>query len=42
MLPGFLLKKMIMGNFKVEEVDPDAADAIDFMVERVGLFLTVV
>ncbi|XP_065672762.1 maspardin isoform X2 [Hydra vulgaris] len=34
MLPGFLLKKMIMGNFQIEDVDPDTADAIDFMVER--------
>jgi len=34
MLPGFLLKKMIMDNFQVNEVDPDVADAIDFMVER--------
>ena len=35
---GFLLKKMIMDNFQVSEVDPDVADAIDFMVERVSLF----
>lgn len=34
LLPGFLLKKMIMDNFQVNEVDPDVADAIDFMVER--------
>jgi len=33
-MPGFLLKKMIMDNFQVDEVDPDVADAIDFMVER--------
>lgn len=33
-LPGFVLKKMIMDNLQVDEVDPDVADAIDFMVER--------
>jgi len=36
MLPGFVLKKMIMDNFISGEVDPDTADAIDFMVERVS------
>lgn len=35
LLPGFVLKKMIMDNFQVDQVDPDVADAIDFMVERV-------
>lgn len=25
-----------MDNFQVDQVDPDVADAIDFMVERVG------
>lgn len=34
MLPGFILKKMIMDNFSSHEVDPDVADGIDFMVER--------
>lgn len=34
LLPGFLLKKMIMDNLQINEVDPDVADAIDFMVER--------
>ena len=38
MLPGFVLKKMIMDNFQSSQVDPDVADGIDFMVERVGLF----
>lgn len=35
LLPGFILKKMIMDNFQSSEVDPDVADGIDFMVERV-------
>lgn len=26
---------MIMDNLQINEVDPDVADAIDFMVERV-------
>lgn len=39
MLPGFVLKKMIMDNFQSSQVEPDVADGIDFMVERVGLFI---
>ena len=39
MLPGFVLKKMIMDNFISGEVDPDTADAIDFMVERVSYLI---
>ena len=35
LLPGFLLKKMIMDNFSSEEVDPDIADSVDFLVEKV-------
>ncbi|XP_065059614.1 maspardin-like [Rhopilema esculentum] len=34
LLPGFVLKKMIMDNFSSEEVDPDIADSTDFLVER--------
>ena len=37
LLPGFVLKKMIMDNFSSEEVDPDIADSTDFLVERVGI-----
>lgn len=33
-MPAFVLKKMIMNNFTVQEVDEDIADSIDFMVER--------
>ncbi len=36
LLPGFVLKKMIMDNFSSEEVDPDIADSIDFLVEKVS------
>eukprot|EP00794_Sanderia_malayensis_P009862 gene9861-10872_t len=34
LLPGFVLKKMIIDNFSTEEMDPDIADSIDFLVER--------
>lgn len=36
MTPALILKRMIMGNFVCDKVDPDIVDAIDFMVERVG------
>ena len=35
LLPGFVLKKMIMDNFSTEAIDPDIADSIDFLVEKV-------
>ncbi|KAJ8930460.1 hypothetical protein NQ314_016742 [Rhamnusium bicolor] len=35
-LPALVLKRMIMGNFTSEKVDPDMIEAIDFMVERVS------
>jgi len=34
MLPAIVLKKMVMGNFGSEKMDPDVADAVDFMVEK--------
>ncbi|CAH1364990.1 unnamed protein product [Tenebrio molitor] len=34
MLPGLVLKRMIMGNFGSDKVDPGMVEAIDFMVER--------
>lgn len=36
-LPGLVLKRMVMGNFSSGKVDPDMVEAIDFMVERVSL-----
>ena len=36
MMPALFLKKMVMGNFDKGRVDPEIADSIDFMVERVG------
>ena len=36
MMPALFLKKMVMGNFDKGLVDPEIADSIDFMVERVG------
>ena len=39
MLPSMVLKKMVMGNFNNEAMDPDVADSIDFMVEKVFLKL---
>mgnify|MGYP005984935619 FL=1 len=35
MLPGLVLKRMLMSNFGAEKVDPEMVEAIDFMVERV-------
>ena len=37
-MPGFMLKRMVMGNFTAAEVDPDIADSIDFLVEKVFSF----
>ncbi|XP_044264738.1 maspardin-like [Tribolium madens] len=34
MLPGLVLKRMIMSNFGSAKVDPEMVEAIDFMVER--------
>lgn len=36
LMPAFLLKKIVLGNFAKGPVDPKMADAIDFMVDRVG------
>ncbi|GJQ80235.1 hypothetical protein Trydic_g23809 [Trypoxylus dichotomus] len=33
-MPALVLKRMVMGNFSTDKVDPDIVDAIDFMVER--------
>ncbi|GLV40383.1 hypothetical protein CBL_04183 [Carabus blaptoides fortunei] len=33
-LPALVLKRMVMGNFSSEKVDPEIVEAIDFMVER--------
>lgn len=38
-LPSLVLKKMVMGNFTTEKVDGEIVEAIDFMVERVWIFL---
>ncbi|XP_067873760.1 maspardin isoform X2 [Heterodontus francisci] len=34
LMPGFMLKKIVLGNFTTGLVDPKMADAIDFMVDR--------
>uniref|UniRef100_A0A3B3UXR6 Maspardin n=1 Tax=Poecilia latipinna TaxID=48699 RepID=A0A3B3UXR6_9TELE len=34
LMPAFLLKKIVLGNFAKGPVDPKMADAIDFMVDR--------
>lgn len=39
LLPSLVLKRMIMGNFGSEKVDSEMVDAIDFMVERVSIFM---
>ncbi|XP_050971974.1 maspardin isoform X2 [Labeo rohita] len=35
LMPAFMLKKIVLGNFAKGPVDPKMADAIDFMVDRV-------
>ena len=37
LMPSFMLKKIVLGNFSSGPVDPMMADAIDFMVDRVRL-----
>ena len=44
MMPALFLKKMVMGNFDKSLTDPEIADSIDFLVEKVtqnikGIFL---
>ncbi|XP_077988970.1 maspardin-like isoform X2 [Glandiceps talaboti] len=34
LVPAFVLKRMVMGNFNTKLTDGDMADSIDFMVER--------
>ncbi|XP_048829605.1 maspardin-like [Brienomyrus brachyistius] len=34
LMPAFMLKKIVLGNFGSGPVDPEIADAIDFMVDR--------
>ncbi|XP_023568416.1 maspardin [Octodon degus] len=34
LMPAFMLKKIVLGNFSSGPVDPVMADAIDFMVDR--------
>lgn len=36
LMPAFMLKKIVLGNFASGPVDPEMADGIDFMVDRVG------
>lgn len=40
-LPALVLKRMLMGNFVSNKVDRDIVEAIDFMVERVRNFNTL-
>lgn len=37
LMPAFMLKKIVLGNFASGPVDPEMADGIDFMVDRVGV-----
>ena len=37
LMPSFMLKKIVIGNFSSGPVDPMMADAIDFMVDRVRI-----
>lgn len=36
LMPAFMLKKIVLGNFAKGPVDSKMADAIDFMVDRVS------
>jgi len=37
MLPAMVLKKMVMTSFSHQKLmDPDVADSVDFMVEKVN------
>ena len=36
MMPAFLLKRQIMMNLPCENLEPEVANSIDFMVERVN------
>lgn len=38
MMPGMMLKKMVMGGFDRGLMDADIADAMDFIVESVSGF----
>lgn len=40
LMPAFMLKKIVLGNFAKGPVDSKMADAIDFMVDRVSAALT--
>lgn len=42
LLPSMVLKKMVMGNFSTSTSDPLIVNAIDFMVERVNIFLLLI
>lgn len=37
LMPAFMLKKIVLGNFASGPLDPEMADGIDFMVDRVGV-----
>lgn len=37
LMPSFMLKKIVLGNFSSGPVDSVMADAIDFMVDRVRM-----
>lgn len=37
LMPAFMLKKIVLGNFAKGPVDSKMADAIDFMVDRVSV-----
>lgn len=42
LMPAFMLKKIVLGNFASGPLDPEMADGIDFMVDRVGSCVVVV
>ena len=42
-MPAFLLKRQVLVNLPTDNLDPDVAKSIDFMVDRVSsLYLHIV
>lgn len=40
-MPAFMLKKIVLGNFAKGPVDSKMAEAIDFMVDRVNVYVCI-
>ena len=40
-MPAFLLKRQVLVNLPTDNLEPEVAKSIDFMVDRVGLFCII-